>query len=178
MLFRILKRFIPAGIKSQIRTALCPKSQKLFDMESDIAIKNIRAFEVAFRVNTADEDVIAENFENDLFFQRVPEYQPRDGGTIFDIGAHIGTFSLLAQQETRTGIAHAIEACKGTFNLLKINAALNKCERIRVHHLAVSDRDGSGLLYHDSGNWGHSTVCKLSVSQEAVSTISLCSFFE
>src|SRR6266581_833576 len=65
-----------------------------FDKPSMLAIGSFGGFEIAYRKNTADESVIADSFENDIFFSGVPEYQPEEGHVIIDIGAHIGTFSL------------------------------------------------------------------------------------
>jgi FkbM family methyltransferase len=76
------------------------------------------------------------------------------------------------------GKVFAIEASNETFNLLKINVALNKCDNITVHKLAMADKNGICNLYHDleEGNWGHSTVKKLSTTIERVQSCSLSTF--
>ncbi len=149
-----------------------------FDRPSTISIGSFGGFEVTYRKGTADEEVIEHSFANDIFFSRVPEYQPEDDHVIIDIGAHIGTFAILSSSRVRGGKVYAIEASKDSFNLLRINVALNQCANISVHHLAISDRDGTCTLYHDRGNWGHSTAKKLSKSRETVKSCTLSTFLE
>jgi FkbM family methyltransferase len=146
-----------------------------------IAIRKYSGFEVAFRKKTSDVNVIAHSFDNDIFFTGVPEYQPEEGGVVIDMGAHIGTFSLLASSKVcNTGKVYAIEASADTFNFLKINVALNKRDNISVHRLAMADKDGTCVLFHDleAGNWGHSTVKKLSAVTEPVQSCTLKKFME
>ena len=122
--------------------------------------------------------MIKHSFDNDIFFAGVPEYQPRAGHVIINIGAHIGTFSLLASSKVGHGRVHAIEASEDSFNFLRINVALNQCDNVSIHHLAMADREGTCTLYHDTGNWGHSTVKRLSRSSETVRSSTLSAFFE
>lgn len=146
-----------------------------------LAIGSFGGFEIAYRKNTADEAVIGHSFENDGFFSGVPEYQPDEGHVIIDIGAHIGTFSLLSSSKVGCGKVYAIEACEDSFNLLRINVALNHCTNISLHHLAMADKEGSCRLYYNSGNWGHSilkTVKTLSRFSETVKSSTLSAFFE
>jgi FkbM family methyltransferase len=195
----IVKRILPENIKAVIRPfykMLCKAfssrnvTQKVTDssqaerdrpseVQPVIAIRKYGEFEVVFRRKTADEDVIAHSFDNDIFFTGVPEYQPKEGHVIIDMGAHIGTFSLLASSNVgTTGKVFAVEASNETFALLRINVALNKCDNISVHKLAMSNNNGICNLYHDleEGNWGHSTVKELSTTVERVQSCSLSTF--
>jgi len=172
-------RLLPMGLKDFIRAWDPRKSGQEFDKRSNIAIGTFDGFEVAYRTGTSDESVINEHsFDKDIFFPGVPEYDPGEGDVIIDIGAHIGTFSLLAATKAKSGLVYAIEASEDTFNMLKINAALNNSSNISVHHLAISDKDGTCTLYHDTGNWGHSTVKQLSRYSETVEASTLSSFMD
>ena len=151
---------------------------RVLDRPSMLTIGSFGGFEIAYRKNTTDEAVIGESFDNDIFFSRVPEYQADQGHVIIDIGAHIGTFSLLSSSKVECGKVYAIEASEDSFNLLRINVALNQCANISVHHLAIADKEGTCILYHDIGNWGHSTVRKLSKSSETVKSCTLSTFLE
>jgi len=153
-------------------------SKPTFDQPSVLGIDTHSGFEVAYRKGTADETILKHSFAHDRFFPAVPGYQPGEGDVILDVGAHIGTFSLLASRKVRTGRVFAIEAGQDSYNLLRINIALNGCENVSCHHLALSDRDGTCRLYHDRGNWGHSVVKALSSSSESVRCLSLASFFK
>lgn len=141
-----------------------------------MAIGEFGGFPVAYRQGTADEQVIGHSFDNDIFFTGVPEFKPEATDTIIDIGAHIGTFSVLAASKTPQGTVHAIEASQETFNYLRVNAALNPRLNIIAHHLALTDCDGEVTLHHDRGNWGHSIMKELSPRGEKVPAMSLASF--
>lgn len=163
----------------KIKTAIKRKFIKRFgDRPSMLAIGYWGGFEIAYRKNTADEGAIWESFDNNIFFSGVPEYQPDEGHVIIDVGAHIGTFSLLSSSKVGYGKVYAIEASEDSFNFLRINVALNQCANISVHHLALADKDGMCTLYHNIGNWGHSTVSKLSNSSETMESCTLSTFLE
>jgi FkbM family methyltransferase len=148
------------------------------DRSSKLRIGSFANFQIAHREGTADEAVIAHSFDRDIYFAGVPEYRPSIGDVIIDIGAHIGTFSLLASSKVPAGRVYAVEASEDSYNLLRMNVALNSASNVSVHHLAIMDRRGSVTLYHDSGNWGHSVVKKLSRGSEGVPACSLSEFLE
>ena len=166
------------NLKDRIISILPVFTRKTVDKPSMLTIGSFGEFEIAYRKNTTDEAVISESFDNDIFYPRVPEYQPGRGDVIIDIGAHIGTFSLLSSSKVELGKVYAIEASEDSFNLLRINVALNQCTNISVHHLAIADKEGTSILYHDIGNWGHSTVRKLSKYSETVKSCTLSTFLE
>lgn len=142
--------------------------------EAGLAIGHFGGFDVAYRVDTADEDVIGHSFEKDIFLAAMPDYVLPRNGVVLDVGAHIGTFSLLTAQMAREGQVLAIEACRETCDLLRINAALNRLNNIAVHHAALGAADGTTHLYHDAGgNWGHTIMQAVSTHAEAVRSISL-----
>ncbi|MCE7861649.1 MAG: FkbM family methyltransferase [Chloroflexi bacterium CFX2] len=150
----------------------------VLEKPSGLAIGSFGGFEIAYRSGTVDQRVINHSFDNDVIFTGVPEYQPGDDHIIIDVGAHIGTFSILASSKVKRGRVYAIEASQDAFNLLRINVALNRCSNISAHHLALADKEGSITLYHDQGNWGHSAVKRLSLSSETVDSLTLSSFME
>lgn len=146
------------------------------DKQSNLEIQKFGKFDIAYRKDTSDEQVIMHSFDNDIFLAGVPEYQPSNDHIIIDIGAHIGTFSILLASLIGNGKVFSIEACRDSFNFLKINTKLNGLNNISFHHLALSDSEGSCTLYYDTGNWGHSTVKKLSNYSEIVNSSSLSNF--
>lgn len=143
-----------------------------------IEVRYFGGFPVAFRRGTTDEDVIMHSFERDIFFPGVPEYRIEQNHVIIDVGAHIGTFSLLAASRARHGTVHAIEPCDDSYRLLTVNVLLNDASNIRTHRLALSDTDGTTSLFMDAGTWGHSTVAVLSQKTEVVSCLRLDSFLD
>ena len=146
------------------------------DRPSGLTIATFDGFEIAYRKNTADEGVLAESFSHDGFFSAVREYHPAEDHVILDVGAHIGAFALLAASKVPKGQVYAIEACQDTYNFLRLNVALNQVTNISIHRLALMDRRATVTLHHDSGNWGHSTVKRLSRHSEQVPARSLADF--
>jgi len=67
------------------------------------------------------------------------------GQVFLDVGANFGLYSLaIAKTLLATGgVVHAFEAQRVLFNMVCGSVALNSVENLFVHHLAISDREGS-----------------------------------
>jgi FkbM family methyltransferase len=169
-------KLLPPWMKSAIRR-LQRRPQRV-DRGSVLKIGFFGGFQVAYRGGTADENVLEHSFDHDIFFAGVPDYLPAETDVILDVGAHIGTFAILAASKVSRGAVYAIEACEDTFNYLRINAALNRLENLSTFHLALYDRPGKCTLNYDSGNWGHSIVSHLSNRGEVVDCCTLQQFFD
>jgi FkbM family methyltransferase len=75
----------------------------------------------------------------------------RPGDVVWDVGAHIGFFSLLAaRQVSENGVVHAIEPSPTNRHRLEANLRLNKETKVRVHAFAVGRERGRRRLYGDS----------------------------
>ena len=149
-----------------------------YDKTSLLEIGSLEGYEVAYRRGTSDEKVLARGLDDNRFFAAAPGYTLADEHVIIDVGAHIGAFALPAAAKVPNGRVHAIEASKGAYNLLRINAALNGASNITPHHLALSDTSGTCTLYHSTRNWGHSLVKARSVSDETVDCLTLGEFLD
>src|SRR5262245_17130708 len=88
-------------------------------------------FTVYFRPGSADENVINESFENDIFFRGTPEYRIKPDHIIMDVGAHIGCFSLLAAGRTPNGKIYAFEPSAETYQVLQQNVRANQLSNIK-----------------------------------------------
>ena len=78
----------------------------------------------------------------------------RDGMVVFDIGAHIGFYTVIAAKKvTDKGKVYAIEPDPSNYETLIKNIALNKCQNITALQIAVADKEGKAPLYlaPDSG---------------------------
>lgn len=109
-------------LKERIRNAVA--AFRPGEIDYRLAITSFGEFSIAYRQGTADEKVISHSFDNDIFFPGVSEYQPTPGDVVIDVGAHIGTFSMLAASKVPAGLVYAIEASSETFSYLRINASL------------------------------------------------------
>ena len=76
----------------------------------------------------------------------------------WDIGAHIGTFSIKAQVDERFKEAHAFEPDPITMSILALNSMLNRgC--CHLHQIALSARSEKKILMHGpEGNTGVSNL--------------------
>jgi FkbM family methyltransferase len=137
-------------------------------------------FIVHYRPGTADEDVLNESFEHDLFFPGVPEYRIKPDHIIVDIGAHIGCFSLLAAGKATAGKIYSFEPGAETYQVLEKNVQTNNLTNIKIFRLAVAAKDGTASLYHDTitGNWGHTITKAISAESETVNCVTPGSFIE
>jgi FkbM family methyltransferase len=129
---------------------------------------------LAYRLQSVDTAVLHHSFDNDIFFAAIPDLALADDAVIVDVGAHIGTFTLLASEKVARGRVFAIEASQETFNLLAANVELNQRSNIELAHLALAGHDGPVTLHHDpEGNYGHSITKPLSSSHEVVDGVTL-----
>lgn len=141
---------------------------------------SVGKFKIMYRENTSDEEVIKYSFDNDIFYKDLHEYSPRKNDCIIDVGAHIGTFTLLSADKAFEGKVFSFEPCLGTFRLLECNLNLNDFKNIKLFRQALSGQTGKARLYYDSeyGNWGHTITKNLLNDGEDVETISLADFFK
>ena len=175
----VIKRFVRGVLPEPARCAIRPIYRRFFPLREDgnVRITRIGGFHIAHR-GGVDKDVLAYSFARDLFFRGVPEYRPAPDHVIIDVGAHIGTFSLLAASRVPRGRVYAIEPCERSYDLCRINALLNRADNLDVSHLALADRAGSCVLYHESGSCGHSIVDSHEGLGERVRSLTLAGFLE
>ena len=64
----------------------------------------------------------------------------RSGRVVFDVGAHVGEYTLLAAAQG--AVVHAFEANPSSAALLRANVARNRLPTVTVHEVAASDREG------------------------------------
>ena len=90
--------------------------------------------------------------------------------TIIDIGAHIGSFSLLMSHLYPKSKIYAYEPHPENFSLLKENILLNKKTNIAPFQLSISDSSTPKILYTGKNNACHSFYEKSLSSNKVKST--------
>jgi FkbM family methyltransferase len=71
----------------------------------------------------------------------------RPGAVVYDVGANLGFFSLLAARLAGDdGVVEAFEPVPASAAALRRNAQLNAFTSVRVHEVAVADGDRTGTL--------------------------------
>jgi FkbM family methyltransferase len=73
------------------------------------------------------------------------------GSSFLDIGANIGLMSVIASKQVgAAGTVYAVEANPKTVSILQTNIELNHCKNIELLPVALSDEQGTALLFE---NW-------------------------
>jgi FkbM family methyltransferase len=79
---------------------------------------------------------------------RIVESLLRPGMTFFDVGAHVGQYTLLgANVVGQTGQVQAFEADPDTFALLMRNVTANRLGNVITNHCAISAHEGTVELF-------------------------------
>ena len=135
-------------------------------------------YEVFYRPCTVDEDVLDHSFENDIFLSKIPSIRI-DHGSIIDIGAHIGTFSLMSSQKFKNSTIYAVEASQSSFRILERNIKTNDIINIKPFNLALSNHNGFEKLFIAPDNWANRIVGNhQGMPFEMVRSMSLDTFFD
>ena len=108
-------------------------------------IKNTQAkFITRSRTPDIDEVIMI----NSGFEYRLSEISARKNLVIFDVGAHIGSFSVYASNffKMLKPRIYAFEPDKDNYKYLNLNITLNGLNNISLFNLAISNYDGHGFL--------------------------------
>jgi FkbM family methyltransferase len=73
-----------------------------------------------------------------------------DGGNMFDVGANIGSYTLVASESPNASV-YAFEPHPETCAQLRANVALNARPNVKVFQLALADRDQPLHLTNENG---------------------------
>lgn len=79
-------------------------------------------------------------------------------GTFLDIGAHMGTYSILLAPHCKT--VHSFEPTSKTHQCLIAGIKANQRENIIVHQDALGEAAGTATIYHTSEDGGSNTLSK------------------
>ena len=84
-------------------------------------------------------------------------YQIQRGAIVIDVGAHVGSYTMLAAR--RASIVVAVEPGADNFSLLKTNVELNDSKNVLPLNIALSNNRGKAYLYtHVGGDPGGSSL--------------------
>ena len=135
----LLKRITSRMLRGKLVKALLPDDVKLL-----------------LRFGTNDTGILKEIYVENIYEKH---HHPKSGDIVFDVGSHIGIFTLKASKLVgSTGFVYAFEPEPENFMLLKRNVGLNKASNIKIFSKAVSSRNGMLQLFIDPSNTGGSSV--------------------
>jgi FkbM family methyltransferase len=98
-----------------------------------------------FKVRSQERDI---NIINEVFISKYYHSALRfinEDYTIIDIGAHIGSFSILFGKIAKAGRIYAYESFIESYNLFKENIILNRIKNIIPFNLAICSKPSSRL---------------------------------
>ncbi|PIZ52014.1 hypothetical protein COY27_01515 [Candidatus Woesearchaeota archaeon CG_4_10_14_0_2_um_filter_33_13] len=109
-----------------------------------------------------------------------PGFKIRSTDIVFDIGGHIGSFSMYAAIKATKGKVYSFEPLPENYQIFKSNIEQNKLSNIHLEQKAVSDKGGVGQLFLCKGTHSGSSSLFYRNTKDTVSIkrITLTDFFE
>ncbi len=128
---------------------------------------------IKVRPHTDDLKIVKSNFVTQHYFK---DYIPIPKGSIVvDVGAHIGTFSVMVARKAHKVLAFEPEP--SNFQMLKKNKELNHLENVSIFEMAVSGSSGyQDITVYGKDSTGNHSLYQGSTSgagKKRVQTISL-----
>jgi FkbM family methyltransferase len=165
LLQQLSKLFLGKGFIDRFFPYLIPLFQKTYASLQQEPTKTI-SIPLGLRLKVFTKDVGVglplilkgeyEPKQTELFMQNL-----KDGDIVFDIGANVGYYTLLASKIVGSnGKVVAFEPDKENFSLLKENLDLNNCQNIEIREEAVSDENGLIAFNTEKNNKGESAISK------------------
>lgn len=108
--------------------------------------------------------------QNDYYLTQTAVF--REGDTVIDVGAHVGTVSIYLAKKFPFLKVHAIEPDPLNYACLKRNIELNGVLNVTAHHKAVCEDGQTRMLYVDTLDSGWATInARLASSHHVLSTV-------
>lgn len=142
---RILKTFTALGYR----------------LSSDTEIMQVRGIDAEFYVNSPVEydrvtTMIGEQTVLEAYADAI-----RPDDVVWDVGANVGTYSVVGALIARDGSVVAFEPHPDNARRIDENVALNELQNVRIEQLALGDENGSARLHlhgDQAGGGQHSLV--------------------
>lgn len=113
--------------------------------------------ELVVRKGTVDRNSV-EWMSDSLFLQALRDNRVAPGDTVLDLGAHIGSFSVVAAKGLRARVV-GFEPDADSLRLARTNALLNGvADLAEFHPFAVGGPDRATFVFESTENWGHTIV--------------------
>jgi FkbM family methyltransferase len=113
-----------------------------------VVLRLRNGLEFRIRPRTTDRTTL-----NEMLMFRPYETDPRfcvsEADVVVDIGAHIGTFAILAAAQATQGKVYAVEPVPGNFEVLCENVRFNQAANVVTICAAIGPCSGTGRIYGD-----------------------------
>lgn len=107
------------------------------------------------RGSISDKCIINDVWVNELYSNH---FKIKQDFTIFDIGGHIGTFSMYAAKKASKGKVIAFEPFKESYDLFNNNMTINKINNVKLIKKAVSSKEGKAEFFINEENKGSNSL--------------------
>lgn len=123
------------------------KAFNRFPLELDISRSRITAAHKYCGVSALIYSQRLYNYNNMKLLQMLL----KDGGSFLDIGANIGSFTLIASEQEKAKV-HAFEPHPDTFRQLRNNVTLNRRTNVDLFNIALGQHEGQIFLTNEPGS--------------------------
>ncbi len=86
----------------------------------------------------------------------------RPGDVFFDVGGHVGWYSMLATRHRPDVVAHCFEPVPATYLRLVRHLELNAAQRVMPYPIGFAEAEGRALFYFDPAMTGNASARNLS----------------
>ena len=99
-----------------------------------------------------------------LFAETIAKWEPRnlikleESEVMIDVGANTGYFAVSLAKKYKKAKIIAIEANPETCTILEKNCKLNELSNVKIHNLAVSEKEGKLSLYQTGIHSGANSI--------------------
>lgn len=142
-----IKKFVPSKIKDLAKKLLDIVDRRIIPASKPFVLEN--KFGVRFIYYPWEKNAIRVLLErNDLKKEiLIAKKLIKSGNIVFDVGSNIGILSVLYSKFTGySGKVYSLEPVNSTFERLKENLALNRCENVIPLQIALSNATGSAKM--------------------------------
>lgn len=107
-------------------------------------------------------------------YEAVQDFTPRPGWAVLDLGANIGMYAVrVAKMVGDNGRVIAVEPHPRNYSLLLRNLSQNMLRNVLPHNAAVSDHEGTSLLFLSGLSSLHSLMKQSQTQSLAVRTVTV-----
>ncbi|OGM92358.1 hypothetical protein A2755_01160 [Candidatus Wolfebacteria bacterium RIFCSPHIGHO2_01_FULL_48_22] len=131
---------------------------RLFPRGKRIVYRFRNGMKITVRGGMADRWILNEVVLRNTYFP--PEFSLPDDSVMVDIGAHIGTFALLAAKKYPKGRVFACEPNPDNFAMLVENVRINGFHNLKAINKAVADTSGTRTFFINKDDSDRHTLVK------------------
>jgi FkbM family methyltransferase len=143
-----------------LRTRICKKGGLRFE----------------YRPGTPDWRVLHEVVDRDDY--HITQNTIGSDAVVIDIGAHIGSFSVLAASRAPESVVLSYEPDSANFRLLTRNIARNGLSNVKTFKCAVAGTSGPKTLFRSFSNWAHSLNSLAYARKDNIECVTLSQILE